>query len=128
MGKERLVVIGGDAAGMSAATQARRRRPELDIVVFERGPHTSFSACGIPYYVGRVVDEEEKLIVRTPEKFRERDGIDARILHEVEEIDTAGRKVLVRDLNRGRSVWETYDHLLIATGAAPISPDLPGAD
>ena len=129
MSKERLVVIGGDAAGMSAASQARRRRPELDIVVFERGPHTSFSACGIPYYVGRLVDAEEKLIMRTPEKFRELDGIDVRILHEVEEIDTAGRKVRVgvRDLKSGKSSWEPYDQLLIATGAVPLCPDLPGA-
>ena len=128
MDKERLVVIGGDAAGMSAASQARRRRPELEIVVFERGPNTSFSACGIPYYVGRVVDSEEKLIIRTPEKFREQDGIDVRVFHEVEEIDTAGKKVHVRDLNSGKSAWEPYDQLLIATGAVPILPDLPGAE
>jgi NADPH-dependent 2,4-dienoyl-CoA reductase/sulfur reductase-like enzyme len=128
MGTERLIVIGGDAAGMSAASQARRRRPELAIVVFERGLYTSFSACGIPYYVGRVVDAEEKLIIRTPEKFREQDGIDVRVLHGVEDIDTEGRRVHVRDLKNGRSAWESYDQLLIATGAVPISPDLPGAD
>jgi NADPH-dependent 2,4-dienoyl-CoA reductase/sulfur reductase-like enzyme len=128
MVKERLVVIGGDAAGMSAASQARRRRPGLDIVVFERGPYTSFSACGIPYYIGRVVDAEEKLIMRTPEKFREQDGIDVRVLHEVEEIDTAVRRVHVRDLKSGRLAWEPYDQLLIATGAAPLRPNLPGAD
>ena len=128
MTKERLIVIGGDAAGMSAATQARRRLPDLKVVVFERSPHTSFSACGIPYYIGGVVDAEEKLIIRTPEKFRERDGIDARILHEVVEIDAVGRRVHVHDLNSGRSAWEPYDKLLIATGADALSPDLPGAD
>jgi NADPH-dependent 2,4-dienoyl-CoA reductase/sulfur reductase-like enzyme len=100
----------------------------MDIVVFERGPHTSFSACGIPYYVGRVVDTEEKLIIRSPEKFLERDGIDARVLHEVTEIDPNGRKVRVLDLTSGRSAWEPYDQILIATGAVPFSPDLPGAD
>jgi NADPH-dependent 2,4-dienoyl-CoA reductase/sulfur reductase-like enzyme len=128
MGKERLVVIGGDAAGMSAAAQARRRRPELEIVVFERSPHTSFSAWGIPYFVGRVVDEEEKLIIRTPEKFRERDGIDVRVRHEVQGIDASGRKVFVRDLITGRSLWEAYDQLLIGTGALPLCPELPGSD
>lgn len=128
MGKDRLVVIGGDAAGMSAASQAKRRRPGMDIVVFERSPHTSFSACGIPYYIGHVVDAEEKLIVRTPEKFREQDGIDVRILHEVTEIDAAGKKVHVRDLKSGKTAWESYDQLLIATGAIPTRPDLPGAD
>lgn len=127
MAKERLVVIGGDAAGMSAASQAKRRRPELDIVVFERGPHTSFSACGIPFYIGRVVDTEEKLIARTPKQFRERDGIDARILHEVMEIDAVGRRVHVRDLKSNRTEWEPYDQLLIATGAVPFCPKLPGA-
>jgi NADPH-dependent 2,4-dienoyl-CoA reductase/sulfur reductase-like enzyme len=124
----KLVVIGGDAAGMSAASQAKRRRPELDIVVFEQSPHTSYSACGIPYYVGRVVDAEDKLIVRTPEKFRERDGIDVRILHEVQEIDTTGSRIRVRDLKSGESLWESYDQLLIATGAIPFRPDLPGVD
>ncbi len=128
MPNEKLVVIGGDAAGMSAASQAKRRRPDLDIVVFERSPHTSFSACGIPYYVSRVVDAEEKLIVRTPEKFRERDGIDVRVLHEVEEIDPPGKRVYVRDLKSGKSAWEQYDQLLIATGAVPLCPDLPGSD
>ncbi len=128
MASDKLIVIGGDAAGMSAASQAKRRRPEMDIVVFERGPHTSYSACGIPYYVGRVVDAEEKLIIRTPEKFRELDGIDVRVLHEVEKIDASGKKVYVRDLKTGRSAWERYDQLLIATGADPLCPDLPGAD
>jgi NADPH-dependent 2,4-dienoyl-CoA reductase/sulfur reductase-like enzyme len=124
----KLVVIGGDAAGMSAASQAKRRQPEMEIVVFERSPHTSFSACGIPYYIGRVVDAEEKLIIRTPEKFREHDGIDVRILHEVEQIDAPGKRVRVRDLKSGKASWESYDQLLIATGASPISPDIPGAD
>jgi NADPH-dependent 2,4-dienoyl-CoA reductase/sulfur reductase-like enzyme len=128
MVKERLIVIGGDAAGMSAASQAKRRRPELDIDVFERGPTTSYSACGIPYYVGRVVNKEEKLIIRTPEKFLEQDGIDARVLHEVVEIDTKAGKVRVHDLQHGRSSWESYDQLLIATGAAPIRPDMVSAD
>jgi NADPH-dependent 2,4-dienoyl-CoA reductase/sulfur reductase-like enzyme len=124
----KLVVIGGDAAGMSAASQAKRRQPGMEIVVFERSPHTSFSACGIPYYIGRVVEAEEKLIIRTPEKFREHDGIDVRILHEVEEIDVQGKRVRVRDLKSDTASWESYDQLLIATGASPISPDIPGAD
>jgi len=124
----KLVVVGGDAAGMSAASQAKRRQPGMEIVVFERSPHTSFSACGIPYYIGRVVEEEEKLIVRTPEKFREHDAIDVRVLHEVQEIDATGKRVRVRDLASGTSAWESYDQLLIASGAIPFRPDLPGAD
>lgn len=128
MSTTRVIVIGGDAAGMSAASQAKRRSPGLEIVVFERGPHTSYSACGIPYYVGRVVERQESLVVRTPEMFREREGIDVRILHDVEEIDPAGGRVRVRDLQSGTVRWESYDQLLIATGALPFCPDLPGSD
>jgi NADPH-dependent 2,4-dienoyl-CoA reductase/sulfur reductase-like enzyme len=126
--KERLVVIGGDAGGMTAASQARRRRSaeELEIVAFERGNYTSYSACGIPYLLGGVVDELEKLIVRTPEKFRDRSQIDARIGHEVTEIDTGKRTVTVRGPD-GEST-EGFDHLMIATGGTPARPDWPGID
>lgn len=127
---ERLVVIGGDAAGMSAASQARRRRDadDLDIVVFERGNDTSYSACGIPYWVGEVVDDRDTLVVRTPEEFQERQQIDARIRQEVVGIDTRAATVRVRDLDRGDERDEPYDQLLVATGAVPRRPDLPGAD
>jgi NADPH-dependent 2,4-dienoyl-CoA reductase/sulfur reductase-like enzyme len=128
MPKERLVVIGGDAAGMSAASQARRRRPELDIIVFERSPHTSYSACGIPYYVGDVVHEVDALVVRAPQVFREKYNIDARILHEVTEIDLRQRRVRVQQVDKKHTRWEPFDQLLIATGAIPIRPDVPGVD
>jgi len=126
--KERLVVIGGDAAGMSAASKVRRERPEMEIVVFERSPHTSYSACGLTYYLGKVVDDPDKLVSRSPEVFREKYGIDARTCHEVLEIDKDGSRVRVRDLRDDREFWESYDHLLIATGALPVCPDLPGGD
>lgn len=127
---EKLVVIGGDAAGMSAASQARRRRgPEdLEIVAFERGEYTSYSACGIPYYLGGVVDEFESLIVREPEEFRRRQSIDARIGHEATEIDLDARKVRVRNLADGPELVEGFDILHIATGAKPIRPPWPGID
>jgi NADPH-dependent 2,4-dienoyl-CoA reductase/sulfur reductase-like enzyme len=126
MPRERLVVIGGDAAGMSAASQARRRRPDLDIVAFERGPHTSYSACGIPYHVGGIVDDADALIARTPETFRDKLNIDARILHEAMEIDLARRRVSVRGLETRRVQWEPFDQLVIATGALPVWPEVPG--
>lgn len=127
--RERLLVIGGDAAGMSAASQARRRRgaDELEILVVERGHHASYSACGIPYYVGGVVDDLGKLIARTPAEFRDRD-IDLRLRNEAVEIDPAGGRVRVRDVDGGGERWEHYDHLMIATGAEPVRPRLPGAD
>lgn len=128
-GRERLLVIGGDAAGMSTASQARRRRgaDDLDILVVERGHHASYSACGIPYYVGGVVDDSGKLIARTPEQFRDR-GIELRLRTEAVEIDLAGARVRVRDHEDGSERWEPYDHLMVATGAVPARPRLPGAD
>ncbi|MFC7910759.1 FAD-dependent oxidoreductase [Streptomyces nigra] len=127
--RERLVVIGGDAAGMSAASQARRLRDagELEIVAFERGHFTSYSACGIPYWVGGDVAGPERLIARTAEEHRARD-IDLRLRTEVTEIDVAGRRVRARDLDSGDESWTSYDKLVIATGARPIRPDMPGVD
>ncbi|MEW2115375.1 FAD-dependent oxidoreductase [Streptomyces sp. NPDC005474] len=128
-GTERLVVIGGDAAGMSAASQARRLKGpgELEIVAFERGNFTSFSACGIPYWVSGDVPDRDQLIARSAEEHRERD-IDLRMRTEVMEIDVPGRRVRARDLATGAESWTSYDKLVIATGARPIRPDLPGVD
>src|SRR6185312_4771558 len=125
--RRRLVIVGGDAAGMSAASQARRMNPEFDIVAFERGPHTSYSACGIPYYVGDLVTEQNTLVERDPEAFRAR-GIDARVLHDVEEIDVENRVLSVRSLDSGQTTREPYDELVIATGAMPVRPRFPGID
>ncbi|MFD8502333.1 FAD-dependent oxidoreductase [Streptomyces sp. NPDC059687] len=126
---ERLVVIGGDAAGMSAASQARRLRTpdELEIVAFERGHFSSFSACGIPYWVGGDVATRDELIARTPEEHAAR-GIDLRMRTEVTEIDVAGRRVRTQAVDSGAEAWTSYDKLVIATGARPIRPDLPGID
>ncbi|MBW8816727.1 MAG: FAD-dependent oxidoreductase [Streptomyces sp.] len=127
--RERLVVIGGDAAGMSAASQARRLKgpDELEIVAFERGHCTSYSACGIPYWVGGEVSGPDQLIARTPEEHRARD-IDLRMRTEVMEIDVDRQRVRARDLESGAESWTSYDKLVIATGARPIRPDLPGVD
>lgn len=125
---ERLVVIGGDAAGMSAATNARRGRPDLEIVVLERGRHTSYAACGIPYLVGGQVDSLDDLIVRTPQEHRDRSRIDVRTGHEVTGIDPEARRVEAIDLERARTVHLGFDELMIATGARPLRPSLDGID
>ncbi|MEU0523655.1 FAD-dependent oxidoreductase [Streptomyces niveus] len=129
MAAERLVVIGGDAAGMSAASQARRFKgpEELEIVAFERGDFASYSACGIPYWVGGDVERRDDLVARTPQEHRER-AIDLRMRTEVLEIDTGGRRVRARDLDSGSETWTGFDKLVIATGARPIRPPLPGID
>jgi NADPH-dependent 2,4-dienoyl-CoA reductase/sulfur reductase-like enzyme len=127
---ERLVVIGGDAAGMTAAARARRRRdPEdLEIVAFERGPYTSYSACGIPYFVGDLLSDIDKLVARSPDEHR-KNGIDVRTGHEVVAIDVNKRRVRVRDLaGDGSERDEPFDHLVAATGAVPSRPDVPGVD
>ncbi|GGO95943.1 FAD-dependent oxidoreductase [Wenjunlia tyrosinilytica] len=179
---ERLVVVGGDATGMSAASQARRYkdRAALEIIAFERGNYTSYSACGIPYWVGNVVDGPERLVARSPEEHRKRD-IDLRMRTEVTRIDLERRRVRSRDLGPqhpgsrdsrdsrdsdsrdsdsrdsdspdsdspdsnspdsdspdwdsrdfgsgdGAESWTEFDHLVIATGAEPLRPHLPGID
>jgi NADPH-dependent 2,4-dienoyl-CoA reductase/sulfur reductase-like enzyme len=126
---ERLVVIGGDAAGMTAASRARRRRDpaDLEIVAFERGPYTSYSACGIPYFVAEQVSEVDALVARSPEEHR-KNGIDVRTGHEVVEIDVNRRRVRVRDLVGGGEREEPFDQLVVATGSVPSRPDVPGAD
>ncbi|NED17500.1 FAD-dependent oxidoreductase [Streptomyces sp. SID9913] len=127
--RERMVVIGGDAAGMSAASQARRLKgpDELEIVAFERGHFTSYSACGIPYWVSGDVPERDRLIARTADEHRARD-IGLRLRTEVTEIDVAGGRVRARDVDSGAESWTSYDKLVIATGARPVRPDLPGID
>ena len=123
---QRVVVIGGDAAGMSAASLAKRLRPELEVVAFECGEHTSYSMCGIPYWVAGDVPNWPDLVARTPEAHR-RNGIDVRLRSEVVAIDPPARTVQVRDAAGGTST-EAWDHLVIGTGAEPIRPDLPGID
>jgi NADPH-dependent 2,4-dienoyl-CoA reductase/sulfur reductase-like enzyme len=125
---DRLVVIGGDAAGMSAAMQVRRRQPDREIVVIEKGRWTSYSACGIPYLVGGSVGDIDDLVARRPETFRDQYEIDVRLRHEARAIDLDAREVEAWDAAGERSVRIGFDTLHVATGARPVRPDLPGID
>jgi NADPH-dependent 2,4-dienoyl-CoA reductase/sulfur reductase-like enzyme len=118
---ERLVVVGGDAAGMSAASRAKRLRgDDLEVVVLEQGPFTSYSACGIPYWVAGDVDGADRLVARTPEEHRRR-GIDVHLHRRVTAVDVTGRRVQVAGHDP-----IAFDQVLIATGATPLRPDWPG--
>ena len=118
----RLAVIGGDAGGMSAAAVAKRREPELEVVVFERGSYTSYSACGIPFHVGGEVDPLETLVARSPEKHRA-NGLDVRMGAEVVAVDLMARRLTCADGSE-----EGFDELLIATGACATPPPIPGIE
>ncbi|HET9945600.1 MAG TPA: FAD-dependent oxidoreductase [Actinomycetes bacterium] len=123
---ERLVVVGGDAAGMSAASQAKRLRGDgLEVVALERGRHASYSACGIPYWVGGVVEDESSLVARTPEEHRA-NGIDLRLRHEATGLDLDRREVEVRDHGTSTTYQIGFDQVVIATGARPRRPEIPG--
>lgn len=128
---ERVVVIGGDAGGMTAASQALRTAKEhdrrLDIVVLERGHWTSYSACGIPYWAAGLVDGPDELVARTPEEHRKR-GIDVRMRAEAVRIDVGQRAVEFVDVESDERGTVEFDQLVIATGAEPIRPDVPGTD
>ena len=120
----RLVVIGGGAAGMSAASAARRTAPALDVVVCESGGFAAYGMCGIPYYLGGVVTEAENLLAYPPEEFRENRGIDLRLHTRVGLIDQASRQVFVSQGDREEVLG--YDTLVVATGADPVRPPVPG--
>ena len=124
----KLLIVGGVAGGASAAARARRLSEDAQIVLFERGPDVSFANCGLPYYVGGEIAEREKLLVATPERLRSRFKLDVRTRSSVEAIDRAAKKVRVRDLASGREYEETYDKLILAPGAAPLRPPIPGID
>ncbi|ELY47284.1 FAD-dependent oxidoreductase [Natronorubrum sulfidifaciens] len=121
-----FVVVGGDAAGMSAASKAKRDDPDLEVVVFEKGEWVSYGACGLPYYIKGEIQSLEALVSVTPEEFREERDIDLRTGHEVVAIDPDERTVTAESASE--TVVQSYDHLLIATGAAAVVPEIDGTD
>ena len=124
---ERMVVIGGVAAGMSAAAKARRVNREMEIVAYEKSGYVSYGSCGIPYFIKGDIEDVPDLVVRTPEQFA-RSGIEVHVHHEVLKVDTEGRTVLVRDLETGQEFGDHYDKLILTTGGRATKPPIPGID
>jgi NADPH-dependent 2,4-dienoyl-CoA reductase/sulfur reductase-like enzyme/rhodanese-related sulfurtransferase len=124
----RVLIVGGVAGGASCAARLRRIDESLEIAIFDRGPYVAFANCGLPYYVGDVIADEQALLVASPEMFRERFNIQVHTNTDVIGIDRLARTILVRDLHTGYSRTERYDALVLSPGAAPIRPPLPGVD
>ncbi len=124
----KVVIVGGVAGGATAAARGRRASETAEIVLFERGPDISFVNCGLPYYVGDLIDDRDKLLVMSPALMFERFRIDVRVRTVVEAIDRAAKTVRARDLTTGSVYDEAYDKLILSPGASPIRPDVPGVD
>ncbi len=124
----KVIIIGGVAGGASTAARLRRMDEQAEIIMLERGPYISFANCGLPYHIGEVIEERDKLLVVTPESLKEMLNIDSRVKHEVIKIERKNKSVTVRDLDSGRTYEETYDKLVLSPGAAPVIPPLPGVD
>jgi len=126
--KFRILIVGGVAGGASCATRARRLSEEAEIIIFERGPYVSFANCGLPYFVGDVITEESKLLVASPDLFRDRFNIEVRVQSEVQRINREKKEIEVKNLETGETSREKYNALVLSPGSSPIKPPLPGID
>ena len=124
----KIVIVGGVAGGATAAARIRRLDEQAEIVVFERSGYVSYANCGLPYYIGGVIEDGEELTLQTPESFRARFRVDMRVHHEVTAIHPQDKTVSVRNLETGEAFEESYDKLLLSPGARPTQPPLPGMD
>ncbi|MDY6873729.1 MAG: CoA-disulfide reductase [Chloroflexota bacterium] len=124
----KVIIIGGVAGGASTAARLRRMDENAEIVMYERGPYISFANCGLPYHIGEVIEDREKLLVVTPEKLKAMMNIDSRVRHEVISINRDEKTVTVQNLENGQTYDERYDKLVLSPGAAPTVPPLPGVD
>ena len=124
----RVVIIGGVAGGMSAATRLRRLDAEAEIIVLERSGHVSYANCGLPYYVGGVIEEEQALLLQTPASLFERFRLDVRVDTEALAIDPSTNTVTARDLAKDATYEVTYDYLILSPGASPVVPPIPGIE
>ena len=128
MENKKVLIVGGMAGGASCATRVRRLSEDAEIIIFERGPQVAFGSCGLPYYLGDVIKDENKLLISSPELLQSRFNIEVRCENEVIAIDRGNREIKVRRAATEEVYSERYDALVLAPGAAPIRPALPGID
>lgn len=128
MAKKRILIVGGVAGGASCAARLRRLDENAEIFIFERSGDVSFANCGLPYYIGGVIAEHGQLLVSSAERFRDMFNVEVRTRHEVTRIGREKKTIEVKNLQRGESIEEPYDVLVLAPGAAPLRPPLPGID
>lgn len=124
----RVIIIGGVAGGATAAARIRRLDEKAEIIIFEKSGYISYANCGLPYYIGGVIEDKEELTLQTPESFWERFNIDVRVQNEALEINPENKTVTVKNLKTGEVYTESYDKLLISTGAKPTRPQMQGID
>ena len=124
----KVLIVGGVAGGMSAATRLRRLKEDAEIIVFEQGPHVSYANCGLPYHIGEVIAEESDLLLQTPKSLHDRFRLDVRVNNRVESIDLENKSVTVSNLETGESYQESYDKLILSTGAKPRMVPIPGLE
>ena len=124
----KVLIVGGVAGGASAAARLRRNDENAEIIMFERGEYISFANCGLPYYIGNVIEEREELLLKTPEAMKERFNVDVRVKSEVMSIDKEHMKVTIKKVDTGEEYEETYDKLILSPGSSPLKPPIPGID
>ena len=124
----KVLIVGGVAGGMSTATRLRRLREDAEIIVFEQGPHVSYANCGLPYHIGEVIPAEEDLLLQTPESLSDRFDLDVRVLSRVVGIDRDSKTVSVKRLDTGEEYLESFDSLVLSTGAKPRMVPIPGLE
>ena len=124
----RVIIVGGNAGGASAAARLRRLDEKAEIVVYEKGDYISFANCGLPYHIGNVITDRSQLLVQTPASMKERFNIDFLTGHEVTSIDRQAHTVTVKDLATGTETSDRYDKLVLAPGGSPLRPPIPGID
>ena len=124
----KVLIVGGVAGGMSTATRLRRLKEDSEIIVFEQGPHVSYANCGLPYHIGEVIEQEQSLLLQTPESLHARFNLDVRVNSRVTKIDRANKQVTVSNLLDNTEYQESYDQLVLSTGAKPRMVPIPGLE